>query len=481
VAIVERKDVESMRIKDGCEISISGRNKKRILLVGVILSLVTLLTPVSLAATAGISVNKITDQSTNNVEKEPAKDTLPNVPQVGSSNDVTNNYITNSGLDSSNNILINIINKIELNSGSVGPESGNSNNINQVNLIGGTESKPSSVPGGFKIPDDLQVGDILIWDAGYSYDHGVFRFVPDSLSGHTALYMGPHHKDENGKLVDGPDGNGNILNVVEALPRGVGYNTISGSNYHGEHLFAVGRVKGATPEQKKAAADWACSREGSFYQDYWHLIKVGAGKWMMKFRDYDPNSKDIAKEKWYCSELVWAAYYYNCYDTDLFTTQDDVFNYLKDTFDASISFDQPLGLDESQTKRLNEDAKLTIDIDNDGWNTPVPGHPLLNYIVSTWCFPSVSPLEIYESDKVTIVYELREDQSNSCAFTSLSVDSDSNSNSNTASSNSNTVSYSDSKDNTLNYGSKSNTISYTSSSLNANTLVSKILKISRGH
>jgi len=140
-----------------------------------------------------------------------------------------------------------------------------------------------------------------------------------------------------------------------------------------------------------------------------------------------------------------------------------------------------LGLDESQTKRLNEDAKLTIDIDNDGWNTPVPGHPLLNYIVSTWCFPSVSPLEIYESDKVTIVYELREDQSNSCAFTSLSVDSDSNSNSNTASSNSNTVSYSDSKDNTLNYGSKSNTISYTSSSLNANTLVSKILKISRGH
>ena len=435
-----------MRIKDGCKISISGRNKRRILLVVVILSIVALLTPVSLAATAGGSDIKITDQSVNtdkitapllnpassalilsilgkedtvdqrkiadqsvntdkkeptvaeNDDKEPVKDTPPNKTPEGSSNDVANNnnggnnYFSKPGSDFStfNNLL--------------GRLQGNTNaNIDNTNYN-------SNGPSNFTIPGSLEVGDILIWDAGYRYEHGIYSFIPAIFSGHCAIYIGPRYNETTGNYLG---------NCVEAVPRGVGYNNINSSNYIGEHFFAVGRVKNATESQKHAAVNWTLGRVNRSYQRFW-LPWIGPIKSSIPEGFIPPG--DLNKrvdDNWYCSELVWAAYY--------------------------------------------NTSSGTIDIDEDGWGNTFP-----------FLIPSVSPLEINDSENVDIVYSWPD--GNGTTTVSLSVDSGSNSNSNT-------LIYSDSEGAALNYSnsvSNSNTLNYLSSSLNSNTLSNKLLNILKG-
>jgi uncharacterized protein YycO len=67
-------------------------------------------------------------------------------------------------------------------------------------------------------------------------------------------------------------------------------------------MFA--RVIIATPEQRKAATDWVFTRIGDKYQT-WDPRKCA-----------DPNASIITAKKWYCSEIVWAAYYHLGIDID---------------------------------------------------------------------------------------------------------------------------------------------------------------------
>jgi uncharacterized protein YycO len=60
-------------------------------------------------------------------------------------------------------------------------------------------------------------------------------------------------------------------------------------------MFA--RVIIATPEQRQAATRWVLTRIGDGYQ-MWDPRKCA-----------DPNASLITAKKWYCSEIVWAAYY----------------------------------------------------------------------------------------------------------------------------------------------------------------------------
>jgi hypothetical protein len=93
------------------------------------------------------------------------------------------------------------------------------------------------------------------------------------------------------------------------------------------------RVINATPDQRHAATEWALSRIGDLYQT-WDPRKVA-----------DPNSSIITADQWYCSEIVWAAYY-----------------------------------------------NIGIDIDRNGWTRDFP-----------WFFPlcaSVSPQDIYDDNDV---------------------------------------------------------------------------------
>jgi uncharacterized protein YycO len=57
------------------------------------------------------------------------------------------------------------------------------------------------------------------------------------------------------------------------------------------------RVVNATAEQRHAATEWALGRIGDKYQT-WDPRKCA-----------DPNSSMITARRWYCSEIVWAAYY----------------------------------------------------------------------------------------------------------------------------------------------------------------------------
>lgn len=96
---------------------------------------------------------------------------------------------------------------------------------------------------------------------------------------------------------------------------------------------AFGYVASATDAEKQAAVNWALSRIGDAYQ-YLSPLKIA-----------NPDLPLPTADKWYCSEIVWAAYY---------------------------------NLDEC------------IDIDQNGWS-PIP-----------WLVPAVSPNDIVYDDDVVM-------------------------------------------------------------------------------
>jgi len=524
-----------MRIKDECEFSISGRNKKRILLGVVILSIAAMLTPVSLAATAGISVNKITDQSANTdkitapllntassasilsiLDKGETTDQSANnvgteiaggstVDTSGdSSNSAATNDIINTASGVNNNVIVNTAVGGSSTSGTGGssssnnqPQSASSNNVNQLTTSGGTEHKSPS----FK----FKKGDILIWDAGKRYKLQdldlknltatltklAMLATPGSLNGHAAIVVDVQEgKGENGMK--------DYVRCVEAVPNaGVRYFTFGLSDYVGSVYFAVGRVKDNNGNYLDTTTldrvtDWACSRVGDKYQEFWHLCTVGAGKWMNKFLD-KYSGADKVKQEWYCSELVWAAYYYNCYTTYQYPTE--IYDYLLNTFDTHVSFEKTEGLTQTQRDGLESDAKNTIDIDNDGWSLNTKSE-LYDFLINNgvkWLYPSVSPLEIYMDNNVEIVYTNGDappkDGSTTCAIERVddgdtNINADINTNVNVVNPTNNAVSSSQSNAaNSLSFNSvsSSNTLTSLSLSLNANTLLSYLLKIPRSH
>jgi uncharacterized protein YycO len=335
-----------------------------------------LLNPISSALTlSGLDKEDTTDLSADTDKKEPTidlnnaneekgkttKDSPSNDPQDGLSSDVKNNYIVNS---KQNSILIN-----ELYS--------SNDNFN---------------------PDILQVGDILFWDVNRTSNSSNrwIRLTPKELNGHCGIYIGINNSTGEHQF-------------IEAVPKGVRISNISADENSTDdcQYFAVGRVTNANYSQKCAAVNWTRERVGSSYQEYWKLWLGGPIK---SFNHYGPRPTD---SKWYCSELVWAAYY-------------------------NIS---------------NNTATKQIDIDKNGWAVSLP---------FPFNVPWVSPLEILEDDNVTKFYEWP-GRENGTKTLSLSVDS-------ISISNSNALIY-------LNYGSNSNILTNPSSSLNTNALISKLLNL----
>jgi hypothetical protein len=64
------------------------------------------------------------------------------------------------------------------------------------------------------------------------------------------------------------------------------------------------RVINATAEQRQAATQWVITRVGDKYQTF-DPQKIA-----------DPNNSRFTANRWYCSEIIWAAYYHLGIDID---------------------------------------------------------------------------------------------------------------------------------------------------------------------
>jgi uncharacterized protein YycO len=127
------------------------------------------------------------------------------------------------------------------------------------------------------VPSYVQPGDIVFMESGgfYSGSHT----MSDPSWDHVAIYYGNN-------------------TWIEAMPtKGVRYGNFSNNNW--AKIFAYGYVKTASESQRLGAVSFAVSQLGKSYQDLdWHK------PWTNRTKDSDINSS-----AWYCSELVWAAYY----------------------------------------------------------------------------------------------------------------------------------------------------------------------------
>ncbi len=154
---------------------------------------------------------------------------------------------------------------------------GNVKNINETKLIElgfptELEVQDDSIPDWRK---DIQPGDILL--------HRSDKFNPLAMFvewTHAGIYVG------------------NDL-VVEAKPEGINYYPITNWDFPNDKMVVLLQVTTASENQREAAASWA---ENQVERRLHSLFPIYQVDWTNK--QPDPNSLS-----WYCSELVWAAYY----------------------------------------------------------------------------------------------------------------------------------------------------------------------------
>jgi len=91
--------------------------------------------------------------------------------------------------------------------------------------------------------------------------------------------------------------------VVEARPLGINYYSISDWDYPNDVMVALLRVTSASKDQREAATQWAINQVEREDRPVYR-------PWVYR-KSYDSNSNS-----WYCSELVWAAYYNQGIDID---------------------------------------------------------------------------------------------------------------------------------------------------------------------
>jgi hypothetical protein len=136
-------------------------------------------------------------------------------------------------------------------------------------------------------PSDFQEGDLVFFDT---------TFPPGrwNVSGydHVLIYLG--NDSFIGTNFDRNTGTSDVCVVG------------STDLFRNPHLInpVYGRVINATVEQRHNATEWALSRVGDLYQT-WDPRK-----------EADPNAPMITADRWYCSEIVWAAYYHQGIDID---------------------------------------------------------------------------------------------------------------------------------------------------------------------
>ena len=139
------------------------------------------------------------------------------------------------------------------------------------------------------VPDCVEVGDILLIDARMDESNG--WKVPGPYNEHAAIYVG------NNIFINA---GGTDLKVFEA-----NYSFF----YKGAKNLAFVRVKSANSTQKQAAVNWTQERIDAPYQiaiePPWFGLKIA-----------NPDFPHLTANKWYCMELVWAAYYNQGIDID---------------------------------------------------------------------------------------------------------------------------------------------------------------------
>jgi len=155
----------------------------------------------------------------------------------------------------------------------------------------------------FSVPEYLKRGDIIFMDVK---EYDTYWAIPGYSNDHAAIYLGPDYKDGN--------------YFIHASSPGVSY-----IKYDSYHLFFENftfyYVIDANESQIESAIKWAEDLIGLKYQCffpqffkpyYWYKGIMEMGE-----KCADPNNKSIkTANRFYCCELVWAAYYNQGIDID---------------------------------------------------------------------------------------------------------------------------------------------------------------------
>jgi hypothetical protein len=136
-------------------------------------------------------------------------------------------------------------------------------------------------------PPGFQADDIVFFDSTFRPG----RWNVPGLD-HIAIYLG------NDTFLCTTINNETLVGEVNI----VSYDDLFGSWMLKNPRFT--RVMNATAEQRHNASMWAISRIGDKYQT-WDPRKCA-----------DPDSKMITARRWYCSEIIWAAYYHQGIEID---------------------------------------------------------------------------------------------------------------------------------------------------------------------
>jgi hypothetical protein len=137
------------------------------------------------------------------------------------------------------------------------------------------------------VPDCVEVGDLLLLDLPWV--EFIYYRIPGPYNDHGAIYVG------NNTFVDA------VVPVVKSRDYSHFYSL--------QKNYVFLRVKTANESQRQAAAAWAASKVGSPYQHFfrppWFGLKMA-----------NTNLSLPIAHKFYCMELLWAAYYHQGIDID---------------------------------------------------------------------------------------------------------------------------------------------------------------------
>ncbi len=136
-------------------------------------------------------------------------------------------------------------------------------------------------------PPDFQINDLVFFDSTYSPG----RWNVSGLD-HVAMYLGNDSFICTIRNKTIHSGEVNIVSYARLF--------LGGSFKNPRYA----RVINATPEQRHAATNWVISHIKDKYQTF-DPRKIA-----------DPNVSVVTADRWYCSEIIWAAYYNNGIDID---------------------------------------------------------------------------------------------------------------------------------------------------------------------
>jgi hypothetical protein len=139
----------------------------------------------------------------------------------------------------------------------------------------------------YRVPSYLEMGDLAFFDSPAPPGRWNVRGYD-----HVAIYIGDN------KFIGST--RNDVKHVLEVNISD--YNFFMNVIHYKNPMFA--RVISATPSQRYNATQWALSRIGDPYQT-WDPRK-----------EANPDAPIITASRWYCSEIVWAAYYHQGIDID---------------------------------------------------------------------------------------------------------------------------------------------------------------------